>query len=298
MSDLVFTIAGSHQGQRKMGVETGFTAVMGQLPEDIITNDLRESYHFDKPIYGSYLLGKSMLQTSRNHSLGDKSIFFTVGGCHTITFGTYYASSTLRDDIHLIWIDAHPDINTPASSYSGNCHGMPMAYIMGLVHSKKMTGLKNLNPSRVAYIGLRCIDDDEEIFLQKLKTDGLIRFSAQDVKQNGINSIINSIENHWKIKEANKNTDKDSEVIEKNTVQIHISLDIDSMDPEFTPATGTPVPDGLQPDDVKEVIRWANNVSSLRKCHLDITEINPYLASIDGVNKTYKTVKEIVDVYL
>lgn len=288
MSDnntIIFSVGGCHQGQKKDGVQYGYTSIVSCLPSDIITNDYRQTEIFEKPVYGSYLFGKSIYNTYRQQlsTSNTSPVLLTLGGDHVISFGTYWASSQLSLEPFLIWIDAHPDIHTYASSCSGNCHGMPMAFILGLERSKKITGFKPLLPNRVVYLGLRSIDEEEENTLQQLETQGLLRFSAEKIRQDGIDEILLKIEQHCQ------------QLTTKDRLQFHVSLDIDSLDPSLAPATGTPVENGLQIDDVVKTIRWANANSKFGQCHLDITEINPNLSTLNGVIKTYQTAQTIVN---
>ena len=167
----------------------------------------------------------------------------------------------------LIWIDAHSDINSPETSCSGNCHGMPVNYILGLTRHKAVGETPKLKPHNLIYLGLRSIDPPEEEILQSLEKEGMIRFSADYIRKNKIESVIEILQERLMTTDGSK-------------PNIHISLDIDSIDPEFCPATGTVVEDGLHPTDVIKVIKWANETTANQKCHLDLTEVNPELADL------------------
>lgn len=280
---LVFTAAACHQGQNKPGVAYGYTsclrAVFAKCAAYI---DYRTDKTFDDPIEGSYEMGQNIRRTIDEKKI-ENPIMLTVGGDHTISFGTLMTSLDFDPDTKLIWIDAHSDINTPDSSLSGNCHGMPVAYITGLAKYRAEAGvtLKHLKPANLFYIGLRSIDDAEEVFLTDLEKNGMKRYSADHVKKFGIESVIDEISDAM-----------------GDRPNIHISLDIDSIDPQYTPATGTPVPDGLTPEDVIRVIKWANSKTQNEKAHLDITEVNPELADLEGVASTYSVVDRIIEAYM
>ena len=292
---LVFTAAACHQGQNKPGVAYGYTsclrAVFAKCAAYI---DYRTDKTFDDPIEGSYEMGQNIRRTIDEKKI-ENPIMLTVGGDHTISFGTLMTSLDFDPDTKLIWIDAHSDINTPKTSLSGNCHGMPVAYITGLAKYKHQTEagagagaeaeaeatLKHLKPANLFYIGLRSIDDAEEVFLADLEKNGMKRYSADHVKKFGIESVIGEI--------SDAMGDKPN---------IHISLDIDSIDPQYTPATGTPVPGGLTPEDVIRVIKWANSKTQNEKAHLDITEVNPELADLEGAASTYSVVDQIIEAYM
>lgn len=209
---------------------------------------------------------------------------FTIGGDHTISYGS--VSSTLKIDPEtvLIWIDAHSDINSPETSCSGNCHGMPVNYILGLTRHKAIGETPKLNPRNLVYMGLRSVDEPEEEILQSLDKKGMLRFTADYIRKNSIESVIEIITERYT-------------TINGKKPNIHISLDIDSIDPEYCPATGTAVEDGIHPMDVVKVIRWANETTANQKCHLDLTEVNPELADLEGAAKTFRVVDQILEAY-
>jgi len=283
MHHFVTTIAGCHQGQRKSGVEYGYTAFLSQIANyqnSMIFNDFRNDEYFADPIYGSHVMGNNIVDAVKS---APSTSMITLGGDHTISYGTIAASTKIYPNVKVIWIDAHPDVNTPESSLSGNCHGMPVAYLLGLATKSRLPDGPVISKKDIVYVGLRSIDH----FEQKLLDDSEIKyFTADKIKKVGIKKVLAEINDYWSLEN------------EENPAKIHISLDIDSMDPEFTPATGTPVPNGLTPNDVKEVISFANNHSQGSHANLDITEVNPDLSDITGVCKTYKVCANIIDHYL
>ncbi len=280
---MILTVAGCHQGQPHPGVSFGYTAVLNliNLPSsNIYFNDKRDPRLFRDPIYGSYLLGKSIVCLQRKIPQANYQLL-TIGGDHTVSYGSIIANLMNNPDIYVIWIDAHADINTHESSCSGNCHGMPVSYLLGLSeHPNIPKTINKLKPQNLIYFGLRSIDDEEEPILQDLETKGMRRFSAATVKNRTIYDILAELDDSL-----------------PDDITIHISLDIDSIDPEFTPATGTPVSDGLLPTDVMQIIKWAK-WRSKNKCHLDVMEINPELSTLAGAIKTYNCVKDIIDTFI
>ena len=281
----VFTAAGCHQGQPHRGVSYGYTAALSRMSKMSNTNDnvtfidFRHDKPFEDPIYGSYLIGQKIGKTIEKNSLDDP-ICLTIGGDHTISFGTVISSLRRDPDTKLIWIDAHSDINSPETSLSGNCHGMPVSYILGLSTHKGIPDIPHLKPHNLVYIGLRSVDPAEELILSGLESEGMLRFDASYIKEESIGMILWIIEDHF-----------------GKSPNIHISLDIDSIDPTYAPATGTPVPNGLSPSDVIEIIRWANEYTTKKKVDLDITEINPELSDLEGACNTYGVVDQILDAY-
>lgn len=279
------SIAGCHQGQNKKGVEYGFTPFLSAL-HHVMSNDeyqknvidFRSDEYFTDPIYGSHILGNNIF----TNTIKDSTLI-TFGGDHTISYGTIIAAKKLYHNLKVIWIDAHPDINTPTSSLSGNCHGMPVSYLFGISKDPRLEEVY-IDPKDFAYIGVRCLDNFEKNLLEELKKKGLLVYTADDVIKNGIKNITKDIKKKWNL--------------ENKKYKFHVSLDVDSMDPVYIPSTGTPVDNGISPSDVSYLLSWANHNSINKMSNLDITEVNPLLSDIGGICKTYSTINKILKRYL
>lgn len=159
----------------------------------------------------------------------------------------------------IIWIDAHADMNTDVTSPSGNIHGMPMAAALGL-GNKRLVGFYGFSPKvkaeNCALIGVRSIDPQERINIKKI---GLPVYTMSDVDKLGIHRIINRVLQQFREK----------------VDHIHVSFDLDSVDPEIAPGVGTPVPGGLSYREahlLMESIAECGCMSSL-----EISEVNPIL---------------------
>ncbi len=161
--------------------------------------DFREAAHFNDLIGGclrlSSHLGTSLEATELKHR-GRGVPSLALGGDHTISIGTFMGIKARQHKTRLVWVDAHPDINTPFTSTSGNCHGMPVAYLLGLVDWFKMKE-PGLQPHEVCYIGLRSIDPAEEERLVDLEAAGGLVYKATDVKAYGIEAILEDIAEKW-----------------------------------------------------------------------------------------------------
>jgi len=192
---------------------------------------------------------------------GDFAIF--LGGDHSISIGSISAASR-EEGVGVIWIDAHGDFNTPASSPSGNIHGMPAAVLVG-EGPEELVNLGHagpkLHPAQVVQIGVRDLDPVER---KRLGHSGLTVYTMRHVDELGMAAI------------ARQALDK-----LRHTSHIHVSLDMDSLDPAEAPGVGTPVPGGLSYREahlLMEILGDSGRISSL-----DIVEINPIL---DQMNKT------------
>lgn len=191
----------------------------------------------------------------------------TLGGDHSIAMGTVAGSFAKYPDAGLLWIDAHADINTPLTTDSGNLHGCPVAFLMGLDSHSYPPELqwvpKCLSTKKIAYIGLRDVDDGEK---KILKENGITAFSMYHIDKYGINKVIEMALNA---------------IDPEGKTPIHLSYDVDAIDPLFVPATGTPVRGGLT---LREGLFVAERVAETGQLiALDVVECNPSL----GVNETH-----------
>ncbi len=188
---------------------------------------------------------------------GDFAI--VLGGDHSLSAGSVAGIKAIQHgNLGVIWVDAHADFNTPETSPSGNVHGMPVAALLGdgpaALAQVGGPGPK-LQPSQIVMIGIRDLDLEERL---RLARSGILVFTMTDIDEQGIGPIT---------RQALKRLGElDS---------IHVSLDMDSLDPEYAPGVGTPVPGGLTYREahlLMEILATSGKVQSL-----DIVEINPIL---------------------
>ncbi len=193
-----------------------------------------------------------------------------LGGDHSIAIGTV-GGVTASGPCGLIWVDAHGDYNTLESSSSGNVHGMPLATLLGEgapeLISVGRSGAK-LSAENVVVIGLRDLDGEER---ERLKKSGMLLFTMRDIDEQGMGQVARAAL-------------KQLEHCEK----IHISLDVDALDPHEAPGVGTPVPGGLSYREAQLLMEII--ADSRRLCSLDIVEINPIL---DQRNRTADVADEL-----
>jgi arginase len=164
--------------------------------------------------------------------------FLSLGGDHSSAIGLWSGiaeSCRKKGDIGLLWIDAHMDAHTPQTSESGNIHGMPLAALLGYGDScltQLFSSKPKIKPKNVALIGIRSFESEEEKLLSLL---GVRIYFMQEVRERGLAAVM---------REA-------IELVSRNTVGYGVSFDLDSLDPYWTSAVGTPVPGGL---DFKEFL--------------------------------------------
>ncbi|MBE7470564.1 MAG: arginase [Anaerolineae bacterium] len=194
-----------------------------------------------------------------------------LGGDHSIAVGTVGGVSH-AEPTGLIWVDAHGDFNTPESSPSGNLHGMPLAALLGL-GAPELVNLgrpgPKLTPADVVLIGVRDLDEAERGLLRE---SGVKVYTMREIDARGLADV------------ATEALDRLSHL-----PRLHVSLDMDSLDPGAAPGVGTPVPGGLTYREahlLMEIIADCACVGSM-----DVVEINPIL---DERNQTAKIALELI----
>ena len=204
-------------------------------------------------------------------AIAENCIPLFIGGDHSIAAGTV-GGVTHDSPAGLLWIDAHGDFNTPQSSPTGNIHGMPLAALMGLgAHELVQVGRSGakLNPPDVVLFGVRDLDDEEKILLKK---SGITIYTMRDLDERGITVVLR-------------------EALDRlhHLPRLHVSLDMDCLDPWDAPGVGTPVPGGFTYREahlIMELLSDSGKVGSI-----DIVEINPIL---DQENQTANIAAELL----
>ncbi len=209
-------------------------------------------------------------------SLKSDKFPFVVGGDHALAMGSIAGASKFSENLAVIWIDAHADINTGDTSPSGNTHGMPLAASMNEGH-EKLTGIyfkgQKVKPENVYHIGGRDIDPGEYDLAEKLDLDLM---TMEKVREMGLPKVIEKV-----IKE----------IKESNVDGVHLSFDIDAMDSKLVPGTGTPVADGFNIEETKEM--FTKFLGEDFVTSMDFVELNPKIDEDD--NRTTKNSMEILD---
>ncbi len=202
-------------------------------------------------------------------SLEEGALPIVIGGDHSLAAGSAGASADYgashRREIGLIWIDAHGDMNTPATTTSGNVHGMPLAALVGREPSE-LAAIGRRTPKfradRTVLIGARNLDPLER---EQIRAAKIHVFTMKDIDRDGIAAVMT----------------RALALAGKGTHGVHVSLDLDVCDPTIAPGVGTPVKGGL---DYREAHMAMEVVAdSGRLVGLDLVEVNPIL---DTQNQT------------
>lgn len=190
----------------------------------------------------------------------------TLGGDHALAIGSIAGATRNAEKLGVLWIDTHPDVNTPESSLSGHIHGMPLAVAMGetamsLPRSTRTAGkVPMVDPSCIAFLGIRDIDvAEEDLIVDK----GIFARTMDEWNDDGILAGLHAAIDH---------------LMAQGVDAIHLSFDLDVLDPGMLPGTGTRYPGGLTIREASQVLRHLGNWDGPIRS-MDIVELNPMLDS-------------------
>ena len=185
-----------------------------------------------------------------------------IGGYHSAAIASALASAKVNIDVGIIWIDAHTDYNTFETTVTGNIHGLPLAAINGYKNNelRYYHDGKIIQPSKTVIIGARSIDEAEK---DNLRYAGVTVFSTEDIKEKGIEAIM----------------DEAFKIAGYKTKGIHISYDLDVIDPDIAPGVSIPEFDGISEEEAMKINEYIiNHMKDVLS--FDLVEFNP-LRDID-----------------
>ena len=185
-----------------------------------------------------------------------------IGGDHSAAIASALASAKVNVDVGLIWIDANTDYNTFETTVTGNIHGLPLAAINGYKNQelRYYHQGKIIQPSKTVIIGARSIDEKEK---DNVRYSGVTVFSTEDIKEKGIDAIM----------------DEAFKIAGFKTKGIHISYDLDVIDPEIAPGVSIPEFDGITEEEAMKINEYLiNHMKEI--ISFDLVEFNP-LRDID-----------------
>lgn len=320
---LLYVMACQKHGQKKDGVEKAPEDLLEIVPvkhtvlthEDIDEDEIEKDF---RALEGGEVLirrPKAVAEASkrlfdaiyngimeRSHRSSAPWKILTIGGDHSIAIGSVSAvSAALQDGLVksstftkcepiLIWVDAHADLHTPDTTLSGSLHGCPVSLLTGIapdswiqlhefdwIRSEQTNrGLSSfILPSKLAYIGLRDVEAAEQDYID---AHSIMEYPMTRIKNNRcIKTIIQSI-----LKRLDPNGEH----------PIHLSFDIDGIDPKYAPSTGTPVPDGLLAEEGVQIVRLLRDTGRL--ISMDLVEVNPSIGSASDYSVTRQTAKALI----
>ena len=202
---------------------------------------------------------------------GEDCVPLVLGGDHSVALGTIGGMASRFGPGAALWFDAHGDLNTPATTPSGNVHGMPLAAALGQADEFRSAAwpLPALDPARVSLIGVRSLDAGERALVREL---GLTVATMSEIDRRGLEPVVR-------------------EALERahDASFVHVSFDMDVIDPDVAPGVGTPIRGGLSYREAHLAMELVAESGLLGS--LEIVEVNPIL---DRVNETAALAVELV----
>lgn len=260
--------AGLHEHLRTLGhTVSDFGNIHVPQPESQPTGDSKLKY-LEPIVQVSEELASVVAET-----LQSEQFPLILGGDHSMALGSISGVTTVHKDVGVIWVDAHSDFNIEETTPSGNIHGMILSALAGQGHPSLVNiggWSPKLNPENIVIVGARDIDPGEQVLLRKHKVHV---YTMSDVDRYGISDIMNraiTIAGH-------------------EHRPIHLSLDMDSLDPREAPGVGTPVRGGLSYREAHLAMEMVND--SRRVVSMDVVEVNSIL---DRENATALLAVELI----
>jgi len=205
-------------------------------------------------------------------AIADGHVPLVLGGDHSIAIGTINGLARDRD-VGVVWFDAHGDFNTPATTPSGNVHGMALAAVLGRgsFAGVEWAHAPRVDPANVAMVGMRALDDEERVTLRE---SDVSVYTMTDVDQRGLPAV----------------TREAVGVATDGTDAVHVSLDLDFLDPNEAPGVGTPVRGGATYREGHTAMEVVSRTAGDRLGSLELVEVNPIL---DDSNRTAELAVEL-----
>ncbi|WP_435064992.1 arginase [Halobaculum sp. EA56] len=204
-------------------------------------------------------------------AVADGDTPLVLGGDHSVAIGSLRGSS--RDaEVGAVWFDAHGDYNTPTTSPSGNVHGMPLAAALGHAEWADVdwANAPGLSEENVAYVGLRALDDTERA---AIRDSEMTAYTMSDIDERGVADVVEAA-----LSVAGDGVDG-----------VHVSLDMDWLDPTIAPGVGTPVRGGVTYREAHHAMELVAAADAVRS--MEVVEVNPVL---DESNETAELATELV----
>ncbi len=258
MGPSALRIAGVSERLRALGYQ-----VVDAGDIDIRTAEVQEIEDITLPYLPEIASACTRLAMEVESALDGNEFPLVLGGDHSMAIGSIAGIAAhchkRGKRLGVIWIDAHADINTPETSPSGNIHGMPVAVALG-IGAPMLTTIGGpelkLEANRLIYVGLRSVDEGERALIRKLKIEA---HTMEDLDKQGVHRLIS----------------KAVATLREKVDHLHVSFDLDVVDPSVASGVGTPVPGGLTYREahlIMEVIADTGYMHSM-----EVAEVNPIL---------------------
>ena len=211
--------------------------------------------------------------TAVSATVDDGEFPLVLGGDHSIAIGTAAGVADGRNT-GIVWFDAHGDFNTPETTPSGNVHGMSLAAILGIgpFADVAWAHTPRVRPENVALVGIRDVDDGERDLIRE---SPISAYTMTDIDERGITEIV----------------EEAVDVATQDVEQVHVSFDMDCLDPNEAPGVGTPVRGGISYREAHAAMELLHSHAGPRLCSFEVVEVNPIL---DQHNRTAELATELV----
>lgn len=273
MGPSAFRVAGIHQALRSLDIAVeDFGDIAAQVAETREPGNPRLKYL--KEIRSTCVTLRNVVSRTMDEGV----LPVVLGGDHSIAMGTIAGVAKhfrkTKAKAGLVWLDAHADANTERTSPTGNIHGMPMAVCLGLGARELLSinGAKApmIDGERAAIIGLRSVDIRER---ENVALVGIGAFTMRHIDERGMRAVMETA-----IQRARN-----------GTAGIHVSIDLDAVDPDEAPGVGTPSPGGISYREMHLAMEMLADTDQV--CSVELVEVNPIL---DRANQTAKLGVELL----
>lgn len=266
-----------HYGANVDGIQYGADYVLENLDDylllpEVILKDKQNDPNLRN--FCTVVATNSVLATATSYIYKTGQFPLVIGGDHSVALGSISAVASQEDNLGVIWVDAHGDMNTDVTSESGNIHGMILASLVGEgepelvnLHREKI----KLKKEHVIIFGVRDLDVGERANIDKLN---IKYFSYAYIKRVGLNQALEEARAYF---------------IDKIT-KLHVSIDLDSLDPSIIPGVSVPVEKGFRKDDVRIIVDYLFTNFTISSA--DIVEYNPHY---DNNDKTLNFLLELIE---
>jgi arginase len=268
-----------HFGANAKGIELGADFVKENLENYILLPEVEiKDQHQDDSLKNlSTVVATNQLLSTVISSIYQAGEFpLVIGGDHSVALGSISAVATLEEDLGVIWVDAHGDFNTAKTSESGNIHGMILAALVGKGEEslvKLHVDQVKIKKENVVIFGVRDLDEGEKALLDRLEVKYLpYSYIIKIGLVNALQEVVDYLSPRIK--------------------QLHISIDLDSLDPKIIPGVSVPVSNGFKKDDVTTIVKTLFTNFTISSS--DIVEYNPLL---DSENKTLNFLLLLVELF-
>lgn len=264
MKKIIINMTDIGYGANNLGISHGYLQLKKLKPElatkinyiehVALTEDMTQT---NKKFYNTIYNACESLYNKNVEDLSNDNLVITIGGDHSLALGSVKASiAHAGDDIGLVWIDAHADINTFEVTESGNIHGTPVASLLGIndQHYNNLGNSGSIKPQNLVYFATRSVDDAE---VELINQYNIKEIKDQQISNTSFESSLAEMVSY----------------LEGKVSKIHISLDLDSISPNEISGVSTPVTGGLATSHPLAIIKSLNELFDV--VAIDIVEYNP-----------------------